>query len=81
MLQVVDFCSSDTHNVEAPNRQNLMCDNRAVQDVILHSSVDAGAPEPSAPIPNVYPTVFYVQRKTRVVCLTLDVSGSMHVRV
>ncbi|XP_062412563.1 calcium-activated chloride channel regulator 1-like [Sardina pilchardus] len=74
---VVDFCSTETHNAEAPNRQNQMCGNRAALDVILNSSVDRGTPEPSSPFPNVFPTVWIVQRRARVVCLVLDVSGSM----
>ncbi|XP_041913913.1 calcium-activated chloride channel regulator 1-like [Alosa sapidissima] len=77
LYSVVDFCTTETHNAEAPNRQNQMCGNRAALDVILNSSVDAGVPEPSAPFPTVYPTIWKVQRRTRVVCLVLDVSGSM----
>ncbi|XP_062412565.1 calcium-activated chloride channel regulator 3A-1-like [Sardina pilchardus] len=58
---VVDFCTTETHNAEAPNRQNQMCGNRAALDVILNSSVDAGVPEPSSPFPNVYPAVWKLE--------------------
>ncbi|XP_063058171.1 calcium-activated chloride channel regulator 3A-1-like [Engraulis encrasicolus] len=77
-LVVVEFCSDETHNPEAPNRQNKMCDNRAALDVILNSSVDAGTQPLSTPISDLPPpTVKIVQRKGRVACLILDVSGSM----
>ncbi|XP_062412566.1 calcium-activated chloride channel regulator 1-like [Sardina pilchardus] len=75
---VSEFCTTETHNAEAPNRQNQMCGNRAALDVILNSSVDAGAPEPSFQL-SPQPSVKIVQRKARVVCLTLDVSWSMGV--
>ncbi|XP_048108031.1 calcium-activated chloride channel regulator 1-like [Alosa alosa] len=72
---VSEFCTTETHNAEAPNRQNQMCGNRAALDVILNSSVDAGAQQSFATIPSV--NITFVQRKSRVVCLTLDVSSSM----
>ncbi|XP_063058169.1 calcium-activated chloride channel regulator 1-like [Engraulis encrasicolus] len=72
--KVVEFCSDETHNPEAPNQQNKMCDNRAALDVILNSSVDNGT-QALSQIPQTIVNV--VQRKTRIVCLVLDVSGSM----
>ncbi|XP_062412568.1 calcium-activated chloride channel regulator 1-like [Sardina pilchardus] len=78
IFYVSEFCTAETHNAEAPNRQNQMCGNRAALDVILNSSVDAGVPEPSV-LPRPRLNVTIVQRKNRVVCLTLDVSSSMDV--
>ncbi|KAL2089532.1 hypothetical protein ACEWY4_014220 [Coilia grayii] len=75
---VSKFCSDETHNAEAPNRQNQKCDNRAALDVILKSSVDAEIEQLSTPISKQNTTIKFVQRKRRVVCLTLDVSGSMN---
>uniref|UniRef100_A0A674CIJ7 Chloride channel accessory 2 n=1 Tax=Salmo trutta TaxID=8032 RepID=A0A674CIJ7_SALTR len=72
------FCSKKTHNREAPNAQNRMCDNRDVMDVIFTSSVDAKANVQPLKGPHPAPRFTVMQRGQRVVCLVLDVSGSMH---
>ncbi|XP_029562097.1 LOW QUALITY PROTEIN: calcium-activated chloride channel regulator 4A-like [Salmo trutta] len=79
-LKVTRFCSKKTHNREAPNAQNRMCDNRDVMDVIFTSSVDAKANVQPLKGPHPAPRFTVMQRGQRVVCLVLDVSGSMHVR-
>ncbi|XP_045544658.1 calcium-activated chloride channel regulator 4 [Salmo salar] len=78
--KVTRFCSKKTHNREAPNAQNRMCDNRDVMDVIFTSSVDAKANVQPLKGPHPAPRFTVMQRGQRVVCLVLDVSGSMHVR-
>uniref|UniRef100_A0A674CLA2 Chloride channel accessory 2 n=1 Tax=Salmo trutta TaxID=8032 RepID=A0A674CLA2_SALTR len=77
-LKVTRFCSKKTHNREAPNAQNRMCDNRDVMDVIFTSSVDAKANVQPLKGPHPAPRFTVMQRGQRVVCLVLDVSGSMH---
>ncbi|KAL7825206.1 hypothetical protein AOLI_G00324130 [Acnodon oligacanthus] len=67
------------HNAEAPNMQNQKCDNKATRTVIFQDSVDRDAlqtltPLQSSPPP---PTFSVIQRQSQVVCLILDVSGSM----
>uniref|UniRef100_A0A674CAH3 Chloride channel accessory 5, tandem duplicate 1 n=1 Tax=Salmo trutta TaxID=8032 RepID=A0A674CAH3_SALTR len=74
--QVKEFCTKETHNTEAPNIQNRMCGNRGVEEVITSLSVDAGVAVVPTP-PSILPTFTVVQRRQRVVCLVLDVSGSM----
>uniref|UniRef100_A0A674CLI0 Chloride channel accessory 2 n=1 Tax=Salmo trutta TaxID=8032 RepID=A0A674CLI0_SALTR len=76
--KVTRFCSKKTHNREAPNAQNRMCDNRDVMDVIFTSSVDAKANVQPLKGPHPAPRFTVMQRGQRVVCLVLDVSGSMH---
>ncbi|XP_036834969.1 calcium-activated chloride channel regulator 3A-1-like [Oncorhynchus mykiss] len=76
-IQVTTFCSNKTHNSEAPNAQNRMCDNRDVMDVIFTSSVDAKANVQPLKGPHPAPRFTVMQRGQRVVCLVLDVSGSM----
>uniref|UniRef100_A0A8C7V3P5 Chloride channel accessory 1 n=1 Tax=Oncorhynchus mykiss TaxID=8022 RepID=A0A8C7V3P5_ONCMY len=76
-IQVTRFCSNKTHNSEAPNAQNRMCDNRDVMDVIFTSSVDAKANVQPLKGPHPVPRFTVMQRGQRVVCLVLDVSGSM----
>ncbi|XP_071200537.1 calcium-activated chloride channel regulator 1-like [Salvelinus alpinus] len=76
-IQVTTFCSNKTHNSEAPNAQNRMCDNRDVMDVIFTSSVDAKANVQPLKGPRPAPRFTVIQRGQRVVCLVLDVSGSM----
>ncbi|CAB1323940.1 unnamed protein product [Coregonus sp. 'balchen'] len=73
---VKEFCTKKTHNTEAPNMQNRLCDNRGVEEVITSLSVDAGVAVVPTP-PSILPTFTVVQRRQRVVCLVLDVSGSM----
>uniref|UniRef100_A0A8B9GR90 VWFA domain-containing protein n=1 Tax=Astyanax mexicanus TaxID=7994 RepID=A0A8B9GR90_ASTMX len=73
------FCGFMDHNYEAPNMQNKKCDYRSTSSVIFESSVDSDAlntlqPLPSPPPP---PTFTVIQRQHRVICLILDVSGSM----
>ncbi|XP_036834497.1 calcium-activated chloride channel regulator 1-like [Oncorhynchus mykiss] len=75
--KVTRFCSNKTHNSEAPNAQNRMCDNRDVMDVIFTSSVDAKANVQPLKGPHPVPRFTVMQRGQRVVCLVLDVSGSM----
>ncbi|XP_036413623.1 calcium-activated chloride channel regulator 4A-like isoform X1 [Colossoma macropomum] len=76
---VTAFCSVMEHIAEAPNMQNKKCDNKATRTVIFQDSVDSDAlqtltPLQSSPPP---PTFRVIQRRHRVVCLILDVSGSM----
>ncbi|XP_059370714.1 calcium-activated chloride channel regulator 1-like [Carassius carassius] len=75
---VTAFCREDEHNYEAPNMQNKKC-GKATWTVIFEDSVDkyilrSLKPLQSRPPP---PSFKVVQRKQRVVCLILDVSGSM----
>ncbi|XP_052433056.1 calcium-activated chloride channel regulator 1 [Carassius gibelio] len=75
---VTAFCQEDEHNYEAPNMQNKKC-GKATWTVIFEDSVDKDVlrslePLKSRPPP---PSFKLVQRKQRVVCLILDVSGSM----
>ncbi|KAF4103937.1 calcium-activated chloride channel regulator 1-like [Onychostoma macrolepis] len=75
---VTTFCQENEHNYEAPNMQNKKC-GKATWTVIFEDSVDKDAlrflkPLQSPPPP---PSFKVVQRKQRVVCLILDVSGSM----
>ncbi|XP_048015955.1 calcium-activated chloride channel regulator 4-like [Megalobrama amblycephala] len=76
---VITFCQAHEHNYEAPNLQNERCGNKPTWNVIFEDSVDKDTlpslkPMSSSPPA---PTFKVVQRKQRVVCLILDVSGSM----
>uniref|UniRef100_F7DX63 VWFA domain-containing protein n=1 Tax=Ornithorhynchus anatinus TaxID=9258 RepID=F7DX63_ORNAN len=74
---VVEFCNAETHNTEAPNLQNKMCNHRSTWDVIMNSS-DFNNLSPMAKMDRPLPTVFsLLQTKDRVACLVLDKSGSM----
>lgn len=77
MFQVVEFCTEKTHNAEAPNLQNKMCNRRSTWDVIKASADFQNAPPmrgTEAPPP---PTFSLLKSRRRVVCLVLDKSGSM----
>ncbi|XP_066577810.1 calcium-activated chloride channel regulator 3A-1 [Amia ocellicauda] len=75
--QITEFCDSRSHNPEAPNTHNRLCDRRSVWDVIS-STPDFlngnNPPNDSAPPP---PSFTLLRAQRRVVCLVLDTSGSM----
>uniref|UniRef100_A0A4W4HP12 Chloride channel accessory 1 n=1 Tax=Electrophorus electricus TaxID=8005 RepID=A0A4W4HP12_ELEEL len=84
-MQIIDsvraFCQEDEHNRKAPNMQNEKCDNKATHTVIFQESVDKDALGTLLPLqarpPD--PQIRVLSRGSRVVCLVLDVSGSMSV--
>ncbi|XP_067222283.1 calcium-activated chloride channel regulator 1-like isoform X2 [Chanodichthys erythropterus] len=75
---VSTFCRENEHNYEAPNLQNKKC-GKATRTVIFEDSVDKDTLRSLKPLLSSppAPTFKVVQRKHRVVCLVLDVSGSM----
>uniref|UniRef100_A0A8D0GIK2 Calcium-activated chloride channel N-terminal domain-containing protein n=1 Tax=Sphenodon punctatus TaxID=8508 RepID=A0A8D0GIK2_SPHPU len=72
---VVEFCNSTTHNGQATNMQNKVCDYQSTWDVIRNSTDFASSSPITGPPPE--PNVTLLQAQGRVVCLVLDVSGSM----
>uniref|UniRef100_A0A2I2YT73 VWFA domain-containing protein n=1 Tax=Gorilla gorilla gorilla TaxID=9595 RepID=A0A2I2YT73_GORGO len=74
---VTEFCTEKTHNKEAPNLQNKMCNHRSTWDVIM-SSEDFQHLSPMTEINLLRPTFSLFKSKQRVVCLVLDKSGSMN---
>ncbi|KAI2656096.1 Calcium-activated chloride channel regulator 4A [Labeo rohita] len=75
---VTTFCRENEHNYDAPNLQNKKC-GKATWTVIFEDSVDKDALRSLKPLQTSppAPTFKVVQRMHRVVCLVLDVSGSM----
>ncbi|XP_051717359.1 calcium-activated chloride channel regulator 1-like [Ctenopharyngodon idella] len=75
---VSTFCRESEHNYEAPNLQNKKC-GKATWTVIFEDSVDKDALRSLKPLLSSPPAPSFkvVQRMHRVVCLVLDVSGSM----
>ncbi|KAH0618444.1 hypothetical protein JD844_017652 [Phrynosoma platyrhinos] len=74
--KVTQFCNKSNHNIRAPNMQNKMCNYRSTWEVIMDSPDFASSSPRSAPPPP--PTISLLQAQERVVCLVLDVSGSMN---
>ncbi|XP_059839803.1 calcium-activated chloride channel regulator 1-like isoform X2 [Hypanus sabinus] len=75
-LKNVEFCTDKTHNTEAPNMQNRMCDYRSTWDVISQSEDFRNISSPYTGSRNL--TFTFLQAKDRVICLVLDVSASMN---
>uniref|UniRef100_UPI00398F76F4 calcium-activated chloride channel regulator 1-like n=1 Tax=Pristiophorus japonicus TaxID=55135 RepID=UPI00398F76F4 len=75
LSNVVEFCNNKTHNPEAPNMQNKICNYRSTWDVISKSDDFRNSSPPHNG--SVMPTFALLQAKDRVLCLVLDVSGSM----
>ncbi|KAM3915692.1 calcium-activated chloride channel regulator 1-like [Leptodactylus fuscus] len=76
LSKVTDFCDSSTHNKEAPNLQNRMCNSRSTWDVIMDSA-DLSSSPPQPDISPPVPSFTLLQNRDRVVTLVLDVSTSM----
>ncbi|XP_053777202.1 calcium-activated chloride channel regulator 1-like [Desmodus rotundus] len=74
---VTEFCTEETHNTEAPNLQNKMCDHRSTWDVIKDSEDFRNASPMKGANSPARPTFSLLRSKQRVVCLVLDKSGSM----
>ncbi|XP_052588195.1 LOW QUALITY PROTEIN: calcium-activated chloride channel regulator 3A-1-like [Peromyscus californicus insignis] len=74
---VVEFCTEKTHNTEAPNQQNKMCNYRSTWDVIKKSAdFQNSSPMIGTEAPP-RPAFSLLRFKQRIVCLVLDKSGSM----
>ncbi|KAK1165148.1 calcium-activated chloride channel regulator 1-like [Acipenser oxyrinchus oxyrinchus] len=75
LSSVTEFCAETTHNSEAPNMQNKMCNYRSVWEVIRDSEDFKGSTSMTTIPPP--PKFTLIQQSDRVVCFVLDVSGSM----
>ncbi|KFV89919.1 Epithelial chloride channel protein, partial [Eurypyga helias] len=76
MPSVVEFCDKDTHNNEAPNMQNKICDHKSTWEVIMESDDFCNSAVINASVPP-ETTFRLLQAQDRAVTLVLDVSGSM----
>ncbi|XP_028588714.2 calcium-activated chloride channel regulator 1-like [Podarcis muralis] len=74
-LSVTQFCDKSNHNIKATNLQNKMCNYRSTWEVIMDSPDFASSSPITVPPPD--PTVSLLKKQERVLCLVLDVSGSM----
>ncbi|XP_062992766.1 calcium-activated chloride channel regulator 1-like [Elgaria multicarinata webbii] len=72
---VTQFCDKNNHNIYATNMQNKKCNYRSTWEVIMNSTDYVNSSPLSAPPPE--PVFSFLQTQARVVCLVLDVSGSM----
>ncbi|GAB1288211.1 Chloride channel accessory 4B [Apodemus speciosus] len=73
--RVTEFCKEENHNREAPTLHNMKCDYRSTWEVISSSEDFKNSTPMEGPPP---PPFFSLLRiGERIVCLVLDVSGSM----
>nr|XP_056700527.1 calcium-activated chloride channel regulator 1-like [Euleptes europaea] len=75
LSSVTEFCNNSSHNINATNMHNKLCNYRSTWEVIMTSKDFVGSSPLSAPPPD--PNLFLLQTQDRVLCLVLDVSGSM----
>lgn len=75
---MTEFCTAETHNPEAPNLQNKMCNHRSTWDVMMDSDDFQNALPMMGTDEPPHPTFSLLKSKQRVVCLVLDKSGSMN---
>ncbi|XP_031230519.1 calcium-activated chloride channel regulator 4A-like [Mastomys coucha] len=72
---VTQFCKKENHNQEAPTLHNKMCNYRSTWEVISNSEdFNNSTPMEMPPSP---PFFSLLRIRERIVCLVLDVSGSM----
>ena len=76
-FQVTEFCTKKTHNTEAPNLQNKMCNGKSTWDVIMNYTDFQNTSPMTEMNPPTHPTFSLLKYKQRVVCLVLDKSRSM----
>ncbi|NXK45407.1 CLCA1 regulator, partial [Chauna torquata] len=74
---VVEFCDKNTHNGEAPNMQNKMCNHKSTWEVIMESDDFRNSSVVHGSAPPFETTFRLLQTQDRAVSLVLDVSGSM----
>ncbi|MBN3297126.1 CLCA1 regulator, partial [Amia calva] len=72
---ITGFCNDKSHNTEAQNMQNRMCNYRSVWSVIGSSEDFKNSNLMVTPPPA--PQFTVLQKGRREICLVLDVSGSM----
>ncbi|XP_006120314.2 calcium-activated chloride channel regulator 1-like isoform X2 [Pelodiscus sinensis] len=75
---VVEFCDQSTHNEKATNMQNKMCNYHSTWEVIMNSPDFSNTSPINSTSPPFETSFLLLQTKDRVVCLVLDVSGSMN---
>uniref|UniRef100_A0ACB8F3J0 Uncharacterized protein n=1 Tax=Sphaerodactylus townsendi TaxID=933632 RepID=A0ACB8F3J0_9SAUR len=75
LSSVTEFCNNNSHNIDATNMHNKLCNYRSTWEVIMTSKDFADSSQLSFLPPD--PTFILLQTQDRVVCLVLDVSGSM----
>ncbi|KAM9107714.1 LOW QUALITY PROTEIN: calcium-activated chloride channel regulator 1-like [Megaptera novaeangliae] len=75
---VTEFCTEKTHDTEAPNLQNKMCNGRTTWDVIMDSDDFQNISPMTEMNPPTHPTFSLLKSKQQVVCLLFDKSGSMN---
>ncbi|XP_061859557.1 calcium-activated chloride channel regulator 4 [Colius striatus] len=74
---VVEFCDKNSHNSEAPNMQNKMCNHKSTWEVIMESDDFRNSAVLNASAPPFETTFMLLQAQDRSVAFVLDVSGSM----
>ncbi|NWH52278.1 CLCA1 regulator, partial [Fregata magnificens] len=73
----VEFCDKTTHNSEAPNMQNKICNHKSTWEVIMESDDFRNSAVVNASAPPSETTFRLLQTQDRAVVLVLDVSMSM----
>ncbi|XP_065597277.1 calcium-activated chloride channel regulator 1-like [Cyrtonyx montezumae] len=74
---VVEFCDKYTHNYEAPNMQNKICNYKSTWETIMESDDFRNSSIVTSLKPPFETTFQLLQTQDRAVSLVLDVSGSM----
>ncbi|XP_030352201.1 calcium-activated chloride channel regulator 4 [Strigops habroptila] len=74
---VVEFCDQNTHNSEAPNMQNKICNHKSMWEIIMESDDFRNSTVLNTSAPPSETTFRLLQAQDRAISLVLDISGSM----
>ncbi|NXI89536.1 CLCA1 regulator, partial [Psophia crepitans] len=80
LSSVVEFCDKNTHNSEAPNMHNKICDHKSTWEVIMESDDFRNLAVVNASVPPSETSFRLLQTRDTTVALVLDVSGSMSMK-
>ncbi|KAM5148113.1 calcium-activated chloride channel regulator 1-like [Mantella aurantiaca] len=76
LQSISDFCTENTHSMEAPTMQNRMCNCHSTWDIIKNSpDIYQSPPKYNFSVPT--PLFSLLRYRQRVITLVFDVSGSM----
>ncbi|CAH1794856.1 unnamed protein product [Owenia fusiformis] len=77
--EIDEFCDDSNHNLEAPNKHNMLCEGKSTWDIIGASGDFVNGVNPVRNIADgdLVPIFNIVKAKTRKIVLVLDTSGSL----
>ncbi|XP_071532883.1 calcium-activated chloride channel regulator 1-like isoform X2 [Panulirus ornatus] len=80
LLQVTKFCDTQTHNKEAPTKQNALCGGRSAWEVMRKLPDFRAQRSPSRPVPPRPPQLHFIRQPTQRFVLLVEDTAVMNVQ-